>query len=134
MVPGAWLPPSTYQSFLGALEKVGYPTKCAELASMSPKRPELATVEVDATEIWLYTLLPLIEEEGKEIVIVMHSYGSMPASAAAKGYGVKELKLKGKKGGVLGLVFISAFLIPEGASLTDGTGGALVPWIKDNVV
>ena len=32
-----------------------------------------------------HSLLPLIENEAKDVIILMHSYGGVPGSGAAKG-------------------------------------------------
>lgn len=73
-------------------------------------------------------LAPLLEV-GKDIVLVMHSYGGPPGSVAARGQSKTERKSRGLKGGVIGLVFIAALLAPEGASLRDMVGGKFHPWV-----
>ena len=44
--------------------------------------------------------------EGKEVVLVSHSYTGMPAAEALEGLGTKERQEKGLGGGVLHLIFI----------------------------
>lgn len=80
------------------------------------------------------SLLPLIEGEGKDVVLVMHSYGGIPGSGAAKGFGKAARKMAGRKGGVIGLVHVSGFVLPEGLSCVDGQGGSLPAWIKQDDV
>lgn len=58
---------------------------------------------------------PLIEK-GKDIMLVCHSFAEYSRAAAALGYSKKENTAKGYDGGIIGLVFISAFLVSEGAS------------------
>ncbi|KAK2841688.1 hypothetical protein FQN49_006002 [Arthroderma sp. PD_2] len=53
----------------------------------------------------------------------------MPGTAAMKGLSKTERAQAGKQGGILGLILIAAFLIPEGLSCADGLGGSLPPWI-----
>ena len=58
-------------------------------------------------------LMPLIDR-GDDIVVVMHSFGGLPGSAAIEGLGKDERQKQGQKGGVMGLVYLAALLVPEG--------------------
>ena len=129
VIPGAWFPSSTYQPLLDVLEKAGFPTMYSRLTSLNPPDPSTTSIAADAAAIREKALLPLIEDQGKEVVLVMHSYGSLPGGAAAIGLGVKERKRQGKKGGVLGLIPITAFVIPENTSMEDGLGGQFPDWL-----
>ncbi|KAK4948622.1 hypothetical protein LTR10_012626 [Elasticomyces elasticus] len=55
-----------------------------------------------------------VVEDGRDVVLVMHSYGGMPGAQAVKGLGKKERADKGLPGGVVRLVFLAAFVFPEG--------------------
>ena len=134
MIPGAWLSSSTYQPLLDVLEKAGFPTVYSRLTSLNPSDPPTTSIAADAAIIRRDALLPLVEDQGKEVILVMHSYGGLPGGAAAVGLGVRERRREGKKGGVLGLIPITAFIIPEDTSLADGLGGRLPNWVlRDNV-
>ena len=74
----------------------------------------------------------MVETES-EIVLVMHSYGGVVGSSAAKGFWRKERKEKGKDGGIIHLVYIAAIVLDEGISLKAGLGGELPPWVKIHV-
>lgn len=131
-VPGAWLPLSNYFAYLQALQDAGYPTITATYPSLDPPDPDRADCSNDTAAI--RSVLFKVLAEGKEVVIIGHSYASMPASAAAKGQSVVERKVDGLPGGVVGLIFIAAFLVPEGISCAGAQGGNLPAWILlDNV-
>lgn len=70
-----------------------------------------------------------MEDEGKDVVLFMHSYGGMPGAAAATGLAKSQRAQEGKAGGVIGLLFLGAFLVPEGLSYAGLQGGNLPPWI-----
>lgn len=55
--------------------------------------------------------------EGKEVVVVLHSYAGMPGGQALEGLGAKERKESGEKGGVKRIVYVMAYLVPEGFSV-----------------
>lgn len=131
-VPGAWFPQSAYDNFLQVASNAGFPTSYALYPSLDPKDPMHADAATDTSFVLEKSLLPLIEADGKDVVIVMHSYGGIPGSGAAKGYGKAARKLAGRKGGVIGLIQISGFVLPEGLSCADGQGGSLPGWIKED--
>lgn len=67
-------------------------------------------------------------DAGKDVLLVVHSYGSIPACDAIVGLSKTEREAHGRAGGVVALVYIAAFILPEGASLIDGLGGNDLPW------
>lgn len=76
--------------------------------------------------------MPAIEA-GREVVVIVHSYSGGPGSVAAKGLSVADRRAAGRNGGVLGLIFISAFVAHEGQTLVSGNGGQLAPWVIEHV-
>lgn len=71
---------------------------------------------------------------GKEIVLVCHSYGGIPGSAAAEGYQVHERHEKSLPGGIKHIVYLAAFALPEkGMSLLSAIGGTYAPFMNNEV-
>lgn len=134
LIPGAWFHPSTYDAFLSRLQHLSFPTAYASYPSLNPSHPASADAAADTETVLKRSLLPLIETEGRDVVIVMHSYGGVPGSGAARGLSKVQRSGEGKKGGVVGLVHISGFVLPGGASVADGQGGELPGWVKQNEV
>lgn len=132
LVPGAWHSPSHYGHLLARLHEAGHPTVSLALPSVNPEEPKKIDVGTDITFIREKMLLPLLED-GKDIVLVMHSYGGCPGGAAAKGLSKSERRSEGRQGGVIGLVFVAAFLAREGDSLRSALGGKFDPWVIENV-
>jgi hypothetical protein len=73
--------------------------------------------EVDAKK--LTNEISALVEQGKEIVMVMHSFGGLPGSEACKGNIKSVRQREGKKGGVIACVYLCAFMLPTGYSLMD---------------
>ena len=134
LIPGAWFHPSTYDVFISHLQRLSFQTAYAPYPSLNPSHPAIANAARDTETVLQESLLALIENEGKDVVIVMHSYGGVPGSSAARGLGKVQRLREGKKGGVVGLVYISGFVLPGGASVADGQGGQLPAWVKENQV
>lgn len=110
------------------LHETGYPTLSLNLPSIDSQEPKKIEAATDVVFIREKMLLPLLED-GKDVVLVMHSYGGLPGGAAAKGLSKSERESQGLAGGVIGLVFLAAFLAREGDSLVSALGGRLDPWI-----
>lgn len=55
----------------------------------------------------------------------MHSYAGVPGTESVKGFARKDLAAQGKKGGVVGLVYLSSFIVPAGASVATLLPGGL---------
>lgn len=126
-VPGAWHKSTCYASVIQTLHTQGYETATAELASVGPV-PGLTTWADDITNI--KQQVTRLASAGKKIVIVAHSYGSLPAGEAIKGSLLREREAEGKNGGVVQFVYLSAFVLPPGTSLMDALGGENLPWFN----
>ena len=123
-----------YKNFNDALRNEGFPVVSVPYPSLIRSNPAQCTCAQDVDFIRNEVLLPKVER-GEHVVLVMHSYGSIPACGAAKGLSTVERRREGKKGGVLGLVCVSAFLLPPGTSIAgECPGGDLPYWVRQNEV
>ncbi|MCJ1296402.1 hypothetical protein MMC34_007968 [Xylographa carneopallida] len=127
-VPGAWHSPGHYSAFLSGLNSVGYPTICERNPSCNSASPEANSTASDASAIRTLILAQL--DAGHDLIVAMHSYGGCPGAAAAHGLSKHERQAAGQPGGVIGLVFICAFVAREGESLIGNLPGAKpVDWM-----
>jgi len=79
-------------------------------------------------------LTRLIEGEGKEVIVILHSYGGIVGTQAVlEAFSKKARGAKNLSGGVIRLFYVAAFLLPMGASLEMAVGGELPPFIKVEV-
>ena len=128
-VPGAWHTPEIYESTMKFLNESGYPTVGLPLPSVGAV-PAHMSFDEDVRAI-RDCLTQLVDNEEREVILVTHSYTGMPGAEAPVGLGKKERQEKGLKGGVIRLIFIMAFAMPEGFQPT--AGGAQFPeWMKFN--
>ena len=63
-----------------------------------------------------------MEKETKEVVVLMHSYGGLPGIVGVTGFGRKERQKSCKSGGVIGVVCLSATILPAGISQVNAKG------------
>ena len=133
IVPEAFHSPAHYEELIVQLNQSEYSTLCLALPSLNPENPHTADVTGDSAFIREKMLLPLLET-GKDILLVMHSYGGVPGSCVAKGLSKRERSSQGPgAAGVTGIVFIAAILAGERKSLFEGTESRPSPWMVPDV-
>ena len=133
LVPGAWHSPVHYTKLIADLEGAGYTVVTKRNPSCDSSNPNAQSVTTDANSIRNELLLPHINA-GKDVILAAHSYGGSPGCAAAKGLSQAERSAAGKKGGIIGLILICAFIAKEGDSLVSQLPGQTFdPWVIDYV-
>ena len=133
IISGAWHVPSLYSGLLTFLEKSGYSATVPSLPSCDTQDPHNTTCSTDAEAI-RRQIIHLIEPDGKDVVLICHSYGGVPGGAAAYGLSKISRAKEGKKGGVIGLIYMCGFIITEGSSLLGMLGGKHAPCVVENQV
>ncbi|KAL8698795.1 MAG: hypothetical protein Q9224_001688 [Gallowayella concinna] len=128
LVPGAFHVEKIMDLLSYQLLEAGYPTETLGLVTVN--QPEL-TIKDDAALIDK-VLHKLIEEQKKEVVMYLHSYAGFPGSTAIKGFSKAERQAVGKRGGILGLIYQSAFIPQPGNTLRAMIGGSYAPWQDAN--
>lgn len=128
LVPGAWHAPDHYSRLLGGLQHHGLETLSQRNSSCDATNPHETSTAADASAI--RQLISSQSDKGYDVVIAMHSYGGCPGAAAAHGLSKTERQAAGQQGGVIGLIFICAFVAEEGDSLISKLpGGVRVEWM-----
>ena len=128
--------PEVFSLIKPRLEKAGYTVLTPSLPS-SGHKPALPNFDEDVRAV--RCALQSLIDTGKQIVLVMHSYGAVPGCEALKGLGAGYETTtgndKGWKGYVVKLVFIAAMAIPMGTSTYHPKNAGLpVPGFKHEVV
>ncbi|KAL6721258.1 hypothetical protein ACLMJK_000360 [Lecanora helva] len=133
LVPGAWHSPIHYTELIGLLIHNGYHVGSQRLPSCNSAKPNVQTVANDAAAVRNNLILPQLNQ-GKEVVVLMHSYGGAPGSMAAKGLSLSERRAAGKPGGIIGLIVLCGFLANTGQSLLSELPGQVFdPWVIEYV-
>jgi len=129
-VPGAWHLPEVFDTVSSYLISAGYSTAAVRTPSVTkgPSYVQNIDPDVKATR----EVILKATDAGNDVVLVMHSYGGIPGSAACKGLSKAERAEAGKNGGVVRLVYMCSFAIPEGESLKSFGGGKVSDWCIDN--
>lgn len=133
IVPGASQNPAHYGYLSHLLQLAGYPVYSALLPSVGAAGH--VTVEDDTTYIRNNMLLPVLDHEEHDVIMLMHSYSSVPGSAAAAGLGKSERAKQGKKTGVIGQIYLASILTKggDGKDIVGAFGGHYPPHIRPDV-
>ncbi|OGM49628.1 hypothetical protein ABOM_001896 [Aspergillus bombycis] len=114
IVPGSFSLPEFYDAVVDGVASKGYEIKAIRLRSTEELQPP-ATMYDDAAAI--AQEVATLVEQGKEVILVAHSYGGVPASESIKG--LAKTEGSGKIGGVVKLAYLTALVPQLGASATD---------------
>lgn len=130
-VPGAFHTPDHFRPMSDLLRQSSYPSVTLSLPSIG----ELAATFAPGDDIRAIRseLEKLVENEGKDVVMAMHSYGGVPGSQTVTGLEKSVRTKEGKKGGVIHILFIAALVLENGQSLVEALGGGLPPWAVADV-
>ncbi|KAG9010760.1 hypothetical protein FRB90_007659, partial [Tulasnella sp. 427] len=125
LIPGAWHSPKGFSTLSEQLEAAGYHTIALSLPSVGAS-PPLKDFQPDVTAI-REAVQSCVDSE-QDVILFMHSYASLPGCEAIKGLTKSDIQRSGKRGGVVHLIFCSAFVLPEGISPLDTRNGEPWPW------
>jgi alpha-beta hydrolase superfamily lysophospholipase len=130
LVPGAFSTPNCFAKLVPFLNEAGYSTYPGPYPSYDSPDPGSATCQHDIDSLRSEVLLPLLDQEEKDVVILAHSYGGVVAGGAAYGLDKYSRQKHAKMTGIIGLIYVVGNIVLEGESLVEGSGGAFPPFMK----
>jgi pimeloyl-ACP methyl ester carboxylesterase len=127
LLHGAWHTPKCWDRLVAELDKAGYTSVAPALPSSNASplpldwSQDIETIRKTVTDL-------TVEHD---VVVVTHSFSGMTGGTALEGLDKPACASKGLKGGVIRLVYISAFLVPEGFQHSpQGTRENMIPEMK----
>ncbi|KAL7958840.1 hypothetical protein V8C34DRAFT_281850 [Trichoderma compactum] len=130
VIPGAYHPGSAMNLFIQSLEAAGF---SAETTTNRSAGNAGITVQDDVAHVQSL-LIPQIDE-GKNIVVVAHSYGGVVGSGAIVGLDKRGREARGMKGGVIGIICIAAVMTKPEKSTHEMKGGVKwPPWVDTSKI
>lgn len=130
LLHGAWHSPRCWDSLVSVLGKAGFSAITPALPS-SASDPPTPDWSKDVETI-RNTVFSLVQEH--DVVVVMHSFSGMTGGTALEGLDKQVCLSRGLKGGVVRLIYIAAFLVPEGFQHSPhGTRDNMVPEMKTDL-
>ncbi|KAL2829748.1 Alpha/beta hydrolase fold-1 [Aspergillus cavernicola] len=125
---GAWITPPTFDALRAKLTERGIPSEAPAHPSIGAEPPN-KTLTDDIASLRA-VLSRLVEVEGKDVVVVGHSYGGVVASGAVEGLAKADRKAAGQEGGIVRIAYLAAFALDKGQSLLGMLGGQYLPWME----
>lgn len=121
-IPGFWHTSEGFTPLAKILEKENYPTVLVNLPSAGahPGHPDFSQ-DVAA----IRKVITELSDEDKEVMVVMHSGGSVSGSEASRDLGKKERQAEGKKGGIVRVVYIGILLPKAGKNMFETFQGVV---------
>jgi len=130
LLHGAWHSPRCWNRLLPLLEEAGSSVIAPQLPSSGSIIPPTPDWSKDVETI-RETVSQLVEHEERHVVVVLHSFSGMTGGTALEGLDRQSRAARGLKGGVIRLVYIVAFLVPEGfRHSAPGTRDNMIPEMK----
>lgn len=153
---GSYHTPEPFQPFLAALKAQGIEGYCPQLPTSDLRKLNVGDISrpdydrdpppngypqpTEDAEVVNEILTKLIINERKNVILIGHSAGGFTATATAvPELQAKTRRAKGKSGGIVGIFYECAFLIPVGDSVhsffqpKDGSSPVIPPYCEFHV-
>lgn len=127
---GAWVTPKVFDPLRARLAVLGFSSECLPHPSIGAEPPSKTLADDVAS---LRDLLTTLADKGKDVIVVAHSYGGVVASAAVEGLDKSTRGTADKLGGIVKIIYVSAFALDKGQSLLGILGGNFLPWMRIEV-
>lgn len=122
IVPGSFSGPDLYAKLVQQISAHGYDVQYVDIPSIGRRgRASPATMYDDAAYVQAFTTK--LADEGKDIVLVMHSYGGVVGTESSRGLIKSHRETSGKPGGIIGLCYIAAVVLEVGQSMLTFNSG-----------
>ena len=108
IIPGAFATPDLYDEVVNPLAAQGYSIRALHLPSVGYAQERPGTMMDDAA--FIASEVSKLADEGKDVVLIAHSYGGVPATQSTKGVGKVERQSQEKKGGIVRLAYMTAMV------------------------
>ncbi|KAI0454902.1 Alpha/beta hydrolase fold-1 [Xylaria acuta] len=128
LIPGAWHPPNAWNKVKPRLEAAGYEVYTLRLLTAVAPEPVNYSWRVDVAAV--HDLLIPLFSQGRQAVVVGHSYGGIVATASVEGQSVADRQSRGLQGGFSAVVYICGFpIVQRGDSLLSIINGNYGEWM-----
>jgi hypothetical protein len=114
IVPGGFTLPELYNEVISHVSSKGYPVHALHLPSVGYKTNHPGTMQDDAA--FISAEVSKHANEGRDVVLVGHSYGGVPATESTRGLSKLERQQRGNPGGLMRIAYISCIILPVGES------------------
>lgn len=118
-IPGSYVLLSSYTSFLNALTNAECEVHTIHLPTIGPSSRKGRDGPAPSMYDDAGAIAEIVEKlalQGKEVILIGHSYAGIPMSQCTKGLSKKERSAQGQLGGIIRLAFMASLVPPLGGS------------------
>ena len=112
-VPGVFQGPIFYDTVISELKQSGHDAVAVKYPTVGNSTS--GTTFEDEVRAVQEAVAEFVENQHKDVILVCHSYGGVPGSRAVNGWDAATRQQDGQSNGIIELVFIAAFLLPDNA-------------------
>lgn len=123
--------PAFFSLLISELQKLEYEAVAVSYPTVGEPSDTEGTTQPDEVEAIQAAVANIVEGRKRDVVLVLHSYGGWPGSRAVKGWDRETRKSLGKESGIVEVVFLAAFLLPDNADMA--TYSHLPDWLTVEV-
>ncbi|KAJ5720348.1 uncharacterized protein N7483_008282 [Penicillium malachiteum] len=125
-IPGAWQRPDCFDGIRALLANRGYDSEAVTTFSVDSSSPDVGLhADIDLTKQIIRRLVC----SGRRVVVICHSYSGLVGASAVEGLGYAQRSKMSLSGGVVMVVWISAFVALKVQSITDECEGKSDPGV-----
>lgn len=119
IVPGSFTPGHAYNNLVEKVAARGYDIRALQMPSVrleteSPTARMPPSMYEDAA--FIASQATALADEGKDVVIISHSYGGVPTTECVKGLAKDARQKLGKQGGIVRLAYMTSLVPALGSS------------------
>ncbi|PYI07322.1 alpha/beta-hydrolase [Aspergillus sclerotiicarbonarius CBS 121057] len=116
LIPGAFAPPEHYDAVVNAVVAQGHSIRALHLPTVGYKSGVKVPPCMEDDAAFIASEVAELADQGRDVVLLAHSYGGIPATQSTKGLGKAERQAQGMKGGIVRLAYMNCLVLPLGTS------------------
>ncbi|KAI5920700.1 Alpha/beta hydrolase fold-1 [Camillea tinctor] len=115
LVPGAWTESIAYRKLVDTLEAKAFVVHVPSQPTNDGHHPPDSSFDADVQAV-REVVDPLVRD-GKEVIMLMHSYGGVVGTNAVKGLARKYRQAKNLQGGIIHLIYAASFMLSQNQTI-----------------
>ena len=129
LVGGVSHTPAFFDIFVKELEVYGYRAHAVSYPTVG--RNTLGKKQENEVKAIQKAISHFVDDQQQDVILLLHSYGGWPGSRAVNGFDKDTREKQGKKCGIVEVVFLAAFLLPDNAPMSQYS--RLPDWLTNEV-
>lgn len=125
IAPGAWHKAAGFSKLVTLFIGLGFGCEIVAYPSIEV-RPPIEDIQQDIKAV-RNSVLWKLDDAGKDVVVICHSWGAYPVSGALEGLDEQSRREDGKSTWITKLVYIAPLIVPPGLSPYEAIGNTMHP-------